>query len=94
MKRQILLEMHTNQNIQLQESKEYGIEFLITLTQGNKKPSRVLEKIDMNKTMDEVIDSIKDEKFDKFTKGAIDSVHKKSGYDPDDDNKKEIATLS
>ena len=50
--------------------------------------------MDISKTMDEVIDSIKDEKFDKFNKGVIDSVHKKRGYDPDDDNKKEIATLS
>jgi len=47
----------------------------------------------MNKTVDEVIDSMKDEKFDKFTKGVIGSIHKKRGYDPDDDNKKETAPL-
>ena len=51
---------------------------------------RLCKKIDMNKTVDEVIDSMKDEKFDKFTKGVIDSIHKKRGYDPDDDNKEEI----
>jgi len=39
-----------------------------------------LEKIDMNKTVDEAIDPMNDEKFDKFTKEVIDSVHKKSGY--------------
>jgi hypothetical protein len=50
------------------------------------------KKIDMNKTVDEVIDSMKDEKFDKFTKGVINLVHKKRGYDPDD--KKEIVTLA
>jgi hypothetical protein len=40
---------------------------------------RRCKEIDMNKTVDEVIDSMKDEKFDKFT--SIDSVHKKQGYD-------------
>jgi hypothetical protein len=29
----------------------------------------------------EVIDSMKDEKFDRFTRSVIDSVHKKQGYD-------------
>jgi hypothetical protein len=53
---------------------------------------RLCKKIDMNKTVDEVIDSMKDEKFDKFTKGVINLVHKKRGYDPDD--KKEIVTLA
>jgi hypothetical protein len=48
----------------------------------------------MNKTVDEVIDSMKDEKFDKFTKGVIGTIHKKRGYDPDDESKKEIATLA
>jgi alcohol dehydrogenase class IV len=51
---------------------------------------RLCKKIGMNKTVDEVIDSMKDEKFDKFTKGVIGSIHKKRGYDPDDDSKKEI----
>jgi len=55
---------------------------------------RRCKKIDMKKTVDEVIDSMKDEKFDNFTKGVIDSIHKKRGYDPhDDDSKKETATL-
>ena len=35
----------------------------------------------MSKTVDQVIDSMKDEKFDRFTKSVIDSVHKKQGYD-------------
>ena len=35
----------------------------------------------MNKTVDEVIDSMKDEEFDRFTKSVVDSVHKKLGYD-------------
>ena len=53
------------------------------------------KKIDMNKTVDEVIDSMKDEKFDKFTKGVIRAIHKKRGYDSDDDeNKKEITRLA
>ena len=52
------------------------------------------KKIDMNKTVDEVIDSMKDEKFDKFTKGVIDSVHKKRGFDPEDQNKKEITPFT
>jgi|GEM_PF-1152254 len=51
---------------------------------------RLCKKIDMNKTVDEVIDSMKDEKFDKFTKGVINSIHKKRGYRPDDQSKKEI----
>lgn len=42
---------------------------------------RRCKKIDMNKTVDQVIDSMKDEDFDKFTKSVIDSVHKKQGYD-------------
>ena len=54
---------------------------------------RLCKKIDMNKTVDEVIESMKDEKFDKFTKGIIDSIHKKRGYDLYDDSKKETATL-
>ena len=55
---------------------------------------RLCKKIDMNKTVDEVIDSMKDKKFDEFTKGVINSIHKKRSYDPDDDNKKEITTLA
>ncbi len=35
----------------------------------------------MNKTVDEVIDSMKNEDFDRFTRAVIDSVHKKQGYD-------------
>jgi hypothetical protein len=35
----------------------------------------------MKKTVDQVIDSMKDEDFDRFTKAVIDSVHKKQGYD-------------
>ena len=54
---------------------------------------RRCKEIDMSKTVDEVIDSMKDKKFDKFTKGVIDFIHKKRGYDPDDDSKKETATL-
>ena len=48
----------------------------------------------MKKTVDEVIDSMKDEKFDKFTKEVIGSIHKKRDYDPDGDNKKEITTIA
>jgi hypothetical protein len=36
---------------------------------------------------------MKDEKFDSFTKGVIDSIHKKRSYDPYDVSKKETATL-
>ena len=55
---------------------------------------RRCKEIDMNKTVDEVINSMKDKKFDKFTKGVIDHIHKKRGYDPyDDESKKETATL-
>jgi len=54
---------------------------------------RRCKEIDLSKTVDEVINSMKDEKFDKFTKGVIESIHKKRGYDPDDDRKKETATL-
>ena len=53
---------------------------------------RRCKEIDMNKTVDEVIDSMKDKKFDEFTRGVIDFIHKKRGYDPDDD-KKETASL-
>jgi len=35
----------------------------------------------MNKTVDQVIDSMKDEEFDRFTKSVIDSVHKRQGFD-------------
>ena len=42
---------------------------------------RRCKEIDMNKTVDQVIDSMKDEEFDRFTKSVIDSVHKKQGYD-------------
>ncbi len=35
----------------------------------------------MEKTVDEVINSMKDEKFDRFTKSVIESVHRKQGYD-------------
>jgi len=41
---------------------------------------RQCKKIDMKKTVDQVIDSMKDED-DRFTKSVIDSVHKKQGYD-------------
>ena len=54
---------------------------------------RLCKKIDMKKTVDEVIDSMKDEKFDKFTKGVIGSIHKKRGYDPRDNGKKETPSL-
>jgi hypothetical protein len=50
--------------------------------------------MDMNKTVDEVINSMKDGKFDRFTKGVIDSIHKKRGYDPYDYSKKETAPLA
>ena len=42
---------------------------------------RRCKEIDMNKTVDEVIESMKNEDFDRFTKSVIDSVHKKQGYD-------------
>ncbi len=42
---------------------------------------RRCKEIDMSKTVEQVIDSMKDEKFDRFTKSEIDSVHKKQGYD-------------
>ncbi len=42
---------------------------------------RRCKEIDMHKTVDQVIDSMKDEKFDKFTRSVINSVHKKQGYD-------------
>ncbi len=42
---------------------------------------RRCKEIDMSKTVDQVIDSMKDEKFDRFTKSVIDSVHKKQGYE-------------
>ena len=54
---------------------------------------RRCKEIDMKKTVDEVIDSMKDEKFDNFTKGVIDSVHKKRGFDPYDVSKKETTPL-
>ena len=42
---------------------------------------RKCKKIDMSKTVDQVIDSMKDSEFDRFTRSVIDSVHKKQGYD-------------
>ena len=42
---------------------------------------RRCKEIDMNKTVDQGIDSMKDEEFDRFTKSVIDSVHKRQGYD-------------
>ncbi|KAG2471775.1 MAG: hypothetical protein NPMRTHETA2_2650002 [Nitrosopumilales archaeon] len=42
---------------------------------------RKCKEIDMKKTVDEVIDSMKNEEFDRFTRSVIDSVHKKQGYD-------------
>jgi len=42
---------------------------------------RRCKEIDMNKTVDEVINSMKNEDFDRFTRSVIDSVHKKQGYD-------------
>jgi len=42
---------------------------------------RKCKEIDMNKTVDVVIDSMKDEEFDRSTKSVIDSVHKRQGYD-------------
>ena len=54
---------------------------------------RRCKKIDMNKTVDEVIDTMKDKKFDKFTKGVINFIHKKRGYDPHDDSEKETTVL-
>ncbi len=35
----------------------------------------------MSKTVDQVIDSMKDSEFDRFSRSVIDSVHKKQGYD-------------
>ena len=52
---------------------------------------RKCKEIDMKKTVDEVINSMKDEKFDRFTKAVIDSVHKKRGFDPHNVSKKETA---
>ena len=54
---------------------------------------RLCKKIDMHKTVDEVIDSMKDKKFDEFTKGVISTIHKKRGYDPHDDSKGEPISL-
>jgi len=42
---------------------------------------RRCKKINMEKTVDQVIDSMKDKDFDRFTKSVIESVHKKQGYD-------------
>ena len=42
---------------------------------------RTCKEIDMNKTVGQVIDSMKNEEFDRFTKSVIDSVHKRQGYD-------------
>ena len=42
---------------------------------------RKCKEIDMKKTVDEVINSMKNEDFDRFTRAVIDSVHKKQGYD-------------
>jgi len=42
---------------------------------------RKCKEIDMKKTVDEVINSMKNEEFDRFTRSVIDSVHKKQGYD-------------
>ncbi len=42
---------------------------------------RRCKEIDMKKTVDEVIDSMKNEDFDRFTRSVIDSVHRKQGYD-------------
>ena len=42
---------------------------------------RKCKEIDMKKTVDQVIDSMKNEEFDRFTRSVIDSVHKKQGYD-------------
>jgi len=36
---------------------------------------RRCKEIDMNKTVDQDIDSMKNEEFDRFTKSVIDSVH-------------------
>ena len=47
---------------------------------------RRCKELDMAKTVDEVIDSMKDKKFDEFTRGVIDFVHKKREYDPRDDD--------
>ena len=49
--------------------------------------------IDLKKTVDEIIDSMSDKKFDEFTRGVINSIHKKRGYDPDDGDKPETASL-
>ena len=42
---------------------------------------RKCKEIDMKKTVDEVINSMKNEDFDRFTRAVIDSVHKKQGFD-------------
>ena len=42
----------------------------------------------MNKTVDEVIDSMTDAEFDQFTKAVIDSEHKKLEFDPQASKKK------
>ncbi len=39
------------------------------------------KKIDMNKTVDQVIESMKNKDFDRFTRSVIDYVHKKQGFD-------------
>ncbi|MCH9657556.1 hypothetical protein K0U27_02485 [archaeon] len=54
---------------------------------------RLCKEINMKKTLDDVIDSMKDKKFDGFTKGVINLIHKKRGYDSHNDSKKETATV-
>ncbi len=55
---------------------------------------RRCKEIDMKKTVDEVIDSMKDKNFDQFTKGVIDAIHKKRGFDPSDNDTKETPFMS
>jgi len=47
----------------------------------------------MNKTVDKLINSMKDGKFYRFAKGFIDSIHKKRGCDPYNDSKEETNPL-
>ena len=42
----------------------------------------------MNKTVDEVIESMTDAEFDQFTKAVIDSEHKRLGFDAQASKKK------
>lgn len=49
---------------------------------------RKCKEINMNKTVDEVIESMTDAEFDQFTKAVIDLEHKRLGFDAQASKKK------